>query len=890
VLDDGQTQLYTQGYNAFGRLTNSIDPLGRTLSFTYASNGIDLVEVRQTRAANNELLFRATYNTQHQPLTIVDAAGQTNTFTYNARGQLLSATNPKGETTTYAYSADGYLLAVDGPLPGTNDTVRATYDFFGRVQTVAGVSGYTLAFDYDAMDRVTKTTHPDSTFELFTYDRLHLATFRDRAGRQITFEYDSMRQLKKRTDPVNRATLFDWCRCGSLKSLTDPMGRTTTWFTDVQDRPVAKQFADGSRVTYQYENAISRLHARVDEKQQVTQFAWNRDNTLGSVTYGNAVLPTPGVQLTYDPDYKRVLSMTDGKGTMRYSYNPITATPALGAGALASVDGPLPNDAITYSYDELGRPIHRAINGVDSAMTFDAAGRVIGKTNVLGAFTYAYDGPSTRLLTRSLPNGQTAELGYGNTLQDLLLQRITHKAGATPISEFLYGHDVTRNQTTTWSQQIGAQTPDLFTFNYDPANQLLSATVTNAGSPVNTFAYTYDPAGNRLNEQVGASNYTATYNGLNEIRTTTAPGVARSNEWDALNRLVAVNVGNQRTEFSYDGRSRMTAIRKLVNGSEISRRQLLWCGGRICEERDATGVVTKRFFGQGVRLETGPNAGNYFYTRDHLGSVRELIDASGSVRARYSYDPYGRRTKLAGDLDTDFGFAGMFFSPEVNLALTHYRAYDPELGRWLSRDPLRNADLIAGPNLYAYVGNEPISRRDPQGLLDSCTAHPVVCAIAMGASMVATRVAITIITLQVVFQQSCEMVTEDAPEAAALLETAGPEAFAAEEATVVDTFPAGFEAAMAQAEAEEEPFAIELENGARLSGSELEKWLGEGEEIAEDVGPVGPNALRAREAFQNLYKRLAGIRRGGPDVPLPQVNRAWETAVRIMGFNPDYWR
>jgi RHS repeat-associated protein len=777
VLDDGQSQVYTYAYNGLGNVTNTVDPVGRTLSYVYASNGVDLLEVRQTRAANNELLFRATYNAQHRPLTVMDAAGQTNTFTYNSRGQLLTATNPKGETTAYTYDTDGYLVAVDGPLPGTNDTVSGTYDFFGRVRTLTSVSGYTLTFDYDAMDRVTRITHPDGTFEQFTYNLLDLATFRDRAGRQTLFEYDNMRELQKRTDPLNRVTLFDWCHCGSLKSLTDPMGRTTTWLTDVQGRPVAKQYADGSRMSYQYENTISRLHAVVDERQQVTQYAWNRDNTLRSATYSGAVIPTPGVNFTYDPDYERVVSMTDGTGTTMYSYHPITATPPLGAGALASVDGPLPDDTITYSYDELGRPIHRAINGVDSAMTFDAAGRVIGKTNALGAFAYAYDGPSARLLTRSLPNGQTAELGYGNTLQDLLVQRVTHKAGATPISEFLYGHDISRNRLTTWSQQIGAQTPDLLSFNYDSVNQLLSATVTNAGNLVSTFAYTYDPAGNRLTEQAAGSNYTSTYNGLNEISTTTAPGVTRSNEWDALNRLVAVNVGHQRTEFSYDGRSRMVALRKLVNGSEITLRRFVWCGGRICEERDTAGVVTRRFFGQGMRVESSPNAGNYFYTRDHLGSIRELIDASGNVRARYAYDPYGRRTKLTGDLDADFGFAGMFFSAEANLALTHFRAYDPELGRWLSRDPLPNAEMIEGPNLYAYVGNEPISHRDPQGLLDTCTAHPIVCAIAMGARKVAAPLVTLWLTSQAAVQRSCETVTENAPEALpALAETAGPQA------------------------------------------------------------------------------------------------------------------
>src|SRR6185503_16612395 len=133
---------------------------------------------------------------------------------------------------------------------------------------------------------------------------------------------------------------------------------------------------------------------------------------------------------------------------------------------------------------------------------------------------------------------------------------------------------------------------------------------------------------------------------------------------------------------TYDGLSRRVAIRHLVNAVEVSLRRFVWRGGMICEERDPAGVVTKRFFPQGMRLESGTNAGNYFYTRDHLGSIRELTDSSGGIRARYAYDPYGRRTKLAGDVEADFSFAGMFLIREAGLAGARFRNYDPELGRW----------------------------------------------------------------------------------------------------------------------------------------------------------------------------------------------------------------
>jgi RHS repeat-associated protein len=716
VLDDGSTQLYTYAYNSVGNATSSIDPIGRELSYVYATNGIDLLEVRQTRGANNELLARATYNSQHRPLTMTDAAGQATTNTYNARGQLLTTSNPKGETTIYSYDADGYLILVDGPLPGTNDVFTATYDSFGRTRTQTDESGYTLIFDYDAMDRLTRVTHPDATFSQLTYNRLDLGVAMDSAGRQTLFEYDNMRQLTKQTDPLGRVTRYEWCSCGGLGSLTDPMGRTTEWHSDVQGRPVSKKYGDGSTIRYSYENTTSRLLQVMDEKQQVTHYNYYRDNTLKSVSHINASAPTPGVSFTYDPNYRRVVAMVDGVGTTRYSYNSITGTPTLGAGDLASEDGPRANDTITYGYDELGRLVHRAINGVDLAVTIDAAGRRVSRASALGAFAYGYDGASDRIVSRSLPGSQAETRAYGNAVQDLLLQRITYTVGATPISEFIYGHDVPKSRVATWSQQAGAQAPNLFSLGYDAVNQLLSAVVTNTGALVNTFAYTYDPVGNRLTEQVGSSNYFAAYNALNQITTGSAPGNARTNEWDAQDRLVAMIAGNQRTEFTYDGLSRMASIRLVTNGVQASLRRFLWVGHRICEERDAAGVVTKRFFGQGMKVESGPHAGIYFYTRDHLSSIREITDASGNVRARYSYDPYGRRTKLSGDMDADFGFAGMFWCGEANLNLTLFRAYDPELGRWLSRDPLGSAETVQGPNLYAYVANDPVNWNDPLGL------------------------------------------------------------------------------------------------------------------------------------------------------------------------------
>jgi RHS repeat-associated protein len=857
VQDDGSTQLFSFGYNSHGHLTNSVDPLGRTLSFIYSPNETDLLEVRQTRAANNESLMKMTYNSQHNPLTMTDASGQTTMFTYNSRGQVLTRINPKNETTRYTYDINGYLVAIDGRLAGTNDNTTFTHDFFGRVRTMTDVSAYTLTFDYDDMDRVTRITHPDTTFSEFTYERLDRIAFRDRAGRQTSFEYDRMRQVTQITDPLLRTTLFEWCSCGDLKSLTDPMGRRTSWTKDVQGRVISKQFGDGSQINYFYESTTSRRRKIVDEKQQETIFVYNRDNSPKSVAYGNTTVPTPGVSFTYDPNYERIVSMTDGEGTTTYSYNPITTVPTLGAGKLATVDGPLPNDTITYGYDELGRRVSTALNGVAMLDIYDAAGRVITKTNALGLFNYAYDGSSRRVLSETSPNGLTTAASYGDNLHDRRLQQITHTFGPAPISQFIYDRDIPKGRITSWSQQAAAQPPSVFGFGYDAANQLLSAAITNSGLLVDVFAYTYDLAGNRLTEQVGGSNYTATFNALNQISTTTtASGALHTNEWDAVNRLTAVNAGNQRTEFAYDGLSRMVGIRKLVNGSEVSYRRFVWCGEQICEERDAAGAnVSKRFYAQGVKLETGASAGAYFYSCDHLGSIRELADSGGNVRARYGYDPFGRRTKHNGDLDTDFGFAGMFFSSEASLALTHFRMYDPGLGRWLSRDPLRGAEMTQGPNLYAYVGNEPISRTDPLGL---CTGSSI-CACFRSLQAAAVCAEAGLISIQQAADRGIQVVQNAGARCAQFMSTIPQRVTALE---------------------------IRYQSVATNLRNEYEQWL----EIRPTLHPIlTENTALWTEDMITLDREFHDI---AIDLEVElgiSFEEAWALLVERLGFNPDVW-
>src|SRR5260221_866395 len=183
-------------------------------------------------------------------------------------------------------------------------------------------------------------------------------------------------------------------------------------------------------------------------------------------------------------------------------------------------------------------------------------------------------------------------------------------------------------------------------------------------------------------------------------------------EWDAADRLIAINIGANRSEFTYDGLGRRVRIVEKTNGIAQSDKRFLWCGLVLCEERDSTGVnVTKRFFEHGEQI----SGNNYFFTRDHLGSLREMTDSVGSIHARYDYDSWGRRTKIQGDLEADFAFTGHYYHQSSGLHLALFRAYDAQTARWMSRDPVEES---GGLNLYKYCENNSVVWIDPLGLFN----------------------------------------------------------------------------------------------------------------------------------------------------------------------------
>jgi RHS repeat-associated protein len=830
VLDDGSSEIYQYQYNPVGRPLQLVDPSSRTNLFTYATNNIDLLTVAQLAAGATNLLGQFSYNSQHLPLTAMDAAGNTTYLGYNTNGQLAAMTNALNEVVLLNYDTNGYLTnIVAGTTTSSLSTNSFTYDGYGRVRTVTDPLGYTVTTSYDAADRPTNIAYMDGTYQQIVYNYLDQALTRDRNGHWTAMVYDPLRHLTDVYDNLGRHTHFDWCNCGSLADIVDPNGNLTSWIRDLQNRVTGKVYPDQTQIGYAYEVNSSRLHSVTDAKNQTTLYSYFIDNNLQQVTYSNAVVATPSVSFTYDTNYNRVTTMTDGTGVTTYNYYAVAAG-QLGAGMLSSVSNSFigGSGVIAYNYDALGRITNRAINGVSQQVTFDALHRVTMVTNVLGSFTNIYIGGTMLLSTNIYPNGQKTVFSYLAVAHDERLSEIWNQNTTNgTFSKFDYGYDA-EGQITNWMQQADSGTPTDYTYQYDAGNQLLSAVLNSTGvgaTVLKQYAYGYDLAGNRTGEQIGSGTTgpvaisQSGYNNVNQITnrvggsgymqfagsiskqamvnvggnaatvnhattnftgyatvslgTNVVPVIAtdysnnsttnkyqlvvtnngvgktinydlNGNEisvvtttstniyqWDAANRLLSITGPTNQSLFSYDGLGRRVQIIEKTNGVAYATNKFVWSETTLCEQRDLTGAtVTKRFFVEGEQIASV----NYYFTRDHLGSVREVENSAGVMQARYDYDPYGRMTIIAGSFTADHGYAGMYYHAASGLNLTLFRAYDSDLGRWLSRDPIQES---GGLNLYAYVFNNPLNFNDPAGQMPAIiiTITAVVLIITMVAML-----------------------------------------------------------------------------------------------------------------------------------------------------------
>lgn len=461
---------------------------------------------------------------------------------------------------------------------------------------------------------------------------------------------------------------------------------------------------------------------------QTKTFTYDKANEITGITYTNTVNSTPNVTFTWDTYFPRLTSMTDGLGTTNYSY---TAIGSNGALKLSGTSGPFgTNGNLSLTYDAIGRLSGRTIAGGNETFGYDNINRLTSHGTPLGSFTIGYLGQTDQVTSQSVTNGSTTvstNWGYDTNTNDRRLISISN-SGVTRSYTIGYTSGSTTNpydiQSITdtaasghpWATQTHTYTNDLI-------DRLLTETVTTPGN--STFAY--DNLDNPTTWNTpAAGSLSPTFNGFNQISTWGSLSYSydadgnllsgdgtRTYKWDAENRLIEVDyVGSTaKSQFSYDGMGRRMLDVETASGGGTTTTRYLWCGDSICQTRDSSDNVLRRDLDVGeYNVSTSQKL---VYSPDQLESIRDVLDGStGNLAESYDYTPYGTIARSNGTTPTDYQYARLFFHPASALNLSATRAMTGATASWLNRDLLRER---AGPNLYAYVKASPINRLDPVG-------------------------------------------------------------------------------------------------------------------------------------------------------------------------------
>jgi len=83
----------------------------------------------------------------------------------------------------------------------------------------------------------------------------------------------------------------------------------------------------------------------------------------------------------------------------------------------------------------------------------------------------------------------------------------------------------------------------------------------------------------------------------------------------------------------------------------------------------------------------------YIYDRP-ARSIVSLIDSSGEVKNSYDYDAFGNISNKTESINNNFKYTGEQYDNETGLIFLRNRYYDPEIGRFITKDPLLDADRV----------------------------------------------------------------------------------------------------------------------------------------------------------------------------------------------------
>jgi len=680
--------------------------------------------------ASNAAALRTTstsYDTLGRPITSTDSRTGTTTTAYVSAtaDAIASVTDPGGRVTSYAYDSSGRRLSTT--LPDTTVTYASYYPD-GQVKATWGSQTYPTFTTYDYADRRrTLRTQPTLAAGIPT----------DLGGSLTTWNYSTITgQLISKLDAVGKGANYTYTAAGRLftrtwarSSVANPMITTYSYtagqlyFTDYSDttpdvaltfdrlgRPETITQTNQSQITHTYDPATfapdtETIKYDLDHNgtYEFTRLLDHKPTNLGrdagfELKNGNTVEN----QATYIYDNAGRISTIAGASntfTYGYQYNQSTAAdPRIGSTTGNKQDfmpytvaGPV--HTVTNTYDARRDALLTKANTKNSnSSDVSSIGYIV---NPIGQRTKA---------TRSGAATNTTDWGYDS------LGQVATSDDSTTAYDRAYQYDTIGNRQRIAAGTLDVNDPGATVYAANALNQYYS--IGNQQSAIVSPSYDFD--GNMTSGPLPTApttNSALVWDAENRLVSTTVGSTTKTTLYDSQSRRIAETQGAATTLYIYDGWNCITEYEGGTGVSPVLKKSRLWgldlsgsmqgaggVGGLLCESQISNSQIS-----------------NYSPTYDGNGNVSEYLDSIGAIQAHYEYDPFGNTTISTGPKAADFAhrFSTKPVDAATGLYYYTYRYYDPNTGRWLSRDPIQEK---GGLNLYGFVGNNAVNRWDVLGL------------------------------------------------------------------------------------------------------------------------------------------------------------------------------
>jgi RHS repeat-associated protein len=738
----------TRTFDDRSRVTSLTDPTASTWSWQYDDMDEIVLETNpdgQTLQVRRDELGR--------DLEVIDPAGGSTTIDRDEHGETVAITNQKGGTIRF--------LGVDR----------------GHAREVVDERGGRHLFEYDAHGNCVARTFPNGARYTFTFDHWgRLLRIANPLGHDVQLAYTSAGLLSRITDQIGRTTTHRYDGMRNLVETIAPDGSLTTreygglnWLTCVR-------YPDRSEVRGFY-NREGWLLFLLNERGERSDRSYFEDGNLASerlfhgatVRYQRDLLGRivgwddgEGLNaLTLSPAGHLIEQVTTRGEALRFEYDPrgeLTRAASESVALAFDLDGlgRVAREAMTVegrtyvvqsTLDQAGdRESLRTSLGHELALKRDDNGRLIeieGRDGRVVSITRSPLGSVQRI---DLPGG-AAIIDTRDAANRLRRRRVSEPGERADRDEpeWLGGRTSAIDRQYEYTavdelQSVSRGTDDTDVFDYDVRKRLVGRRRPDGaieGFQVDACSNYYEAGpegtprryapGNLLVEN-GGTQYRYDERGyLVEKLVRRAEGHEERwrFEWNGFGLLQGVErPDHSRVEFDYDAFARRVAKRTIDRGVVVSRYHYVWDLAslihevKVGDDGEPDEVRTYLFEDRDDAMPLGHRDGSsgrwVYYVEDVIGTPTDLIDARGRVLGAVERTTFGKAWPAPGSEETTlFRFPGQYEDPETGLHYNRFRYYDPEVGRYISPDPI---GYFGGLNLFAY-GPNPIGWPDLLGLV-----------------------------------------------------------------------------------------------------------------------------------------------------------------------------